>query len=208
MQELRGYETPIGVLPSVTSILSLTQSEEKREKLRKWQHKMDKVSGKGAADRYSTEARNRGTLIHKLIHLSLMGQAVNTDEFDELLQVKPILQAIKPIAMELKVWHQSGYAGTLDCIATYQDKICLFDWKTSKRIKRRSWIQDYFLQGAAYAQAWNSLYPDQQANRVVIVVMGQQLQIFDEDLELLLPEWNERLQEYKKIGDISLQVVG
>ena len=47
------------------------------------------------------------------------------------------------------------YAGTADCVGTYGDVPSLIDFKTARRIKKREWIEDYFLQGCAYANAHN-----------------------------------------------------
>ena len=45
-------------------------------------------------------------------------------------------------------------AGTVDCIAEYEGKLSVIDFKTSKRIKSREDIYNYFMQCAAYAVAF------------------------------------------------------
>jgi genome maintenance exonuclease 1 len=45
-------------------------------------------------------------------------------------------------------------AGTVDCIAEYEGKLSVIDFKTSKRIKSREDIHNYFMQCSAYAVAF------------------------------------------------------
>lgn len=62
------------------------------------------------------------------------------------------------VAVESGVSHGLlEYAGTVDCIAMFRDKLCLIDWKTSKR-KRKTLksCHDYPVQLAAYAAAVNA----------------------------------------------------
>ena len=44
-----------------------------------------------------------------------------------------------------------GIAGTVDCIAEYNNELAIIDFKTSKKPKKREWIEGYFVQCAAYA---------------------------------------------------------
>jgi genome maintenance exonuclease 1 len=45
-------------------------------------------------------------------------------------------------------------AGTVDCIAKYDGKVSVIDFKTSKRKKSRDDVHDYFMQCSAYAVAF------------------------------------------------------
>lgn len=197
LTELRTHETPFGKLPSVTQILSLTRSEKEEQRLRRWQHKFDKINGVGASEKYSDEAKTKGTIIHNLIQMQLEGKTIpdcyNYPQFDI---VKTFLKTLDVVALEHKVYHPSGYSGIADCLAFYEDKLTLIDWKTSKREKRRSWIEDYFIQATAYAQAWNYLYPE-QTESILIVVLGPKLQLFEGNISDFLPKWNERLSLFR-----------
>ena len=42
-------------------------------------------------------------------------------------------------------------AGQVDCIAEYDGKLSVIDFKTSKKKKPEAWIQNYFVQAAAYS---------------------------------------------------------
>ena len=50
------------------------------------------------------------------------------------------------------------YAGTTDLVGVYKGKPTIMDFKQTNKPKKREWIDDYFMQGAAYALAHNELY--------------------------------------------------
>ena len=57
-------------LPSVTTILQATQSDEKKESLAKWKQKV----GENKADEIRDQAAERGTIMHRIIEGHLLGQ--------------------------------------------------------------------------------------------------------------------------------------
>ena len=59
----RHYDTGKEKLPSVTTILSATQSEEKKESLAAWAARI----GEEAAEKIKNEAAIRGTAMHKIL---------------------------------------------------------------------------------------------------------------------------------------------
>ena len=66
------------------------------------------------------------------------------------------------------------YAGTADCVGTYDDVPSLIDFKTARRIKKREWIEDYFLKGCAYANAHNVMF-DTDIKQIVILMVERDL---------------------------------
>jgi hypothetical protein len=92
------------------------------------------------------------------------------------------------------------------------DQPTLLDWKTSDRIKKRQWIDEAFIQTAAYAKAWNfSGLPTQDSppylnditQLAVIVISPEKLQIFTEDdIKKYEKLWDERLLSFHKLGII------
>lgn len=201
---LRYYQTPVGNFPSVTTILRETESEKEKEKLRKWQHKMDKVHGTGAAEKESTEAKERGTNTHKLIEEFLKGSQLNFPSDPYFAQALPILRMLKSKweAIEEGVYHENdGYAGRLDLLAVFNDRASVMDFTTSKRLKRKQWINGKFLQCSAYAIAHNWLYKGNVDNLVVIVLSPKKMQIFEDDLQTWQPSWEERLEQFYQKGE-------
>jgi len=89
------------------------------------------------------------------------------------------------------------FAGTADCVGTYDGIPSLIDFKTAKKIKKREWIGDYFLQGCAYANAHNVMF-DSNIKQIVILMVDRDL-IFREfiiqenEFMHLTDKWKKRL---------------
>lgn len=203
----RFYEVNGDLLPSVTTIIKATRTPKERDRLRKWQHKMDKLHGADTAEQESSSARDRGNTIHKAIAQQLFSPTDEVVVADELLpywnSVRPIIKAIKnPCAIEHTVYHDTlKYAGTLDLIADWQEKSTIIDWKTSGRIKKLSWMSEAILQVVAYKGAYESMQelPIEQA--LVVVISPKQSQLFTIDQDEIATAWDLwliRLEEYSR----------
>jgi len=214
---MRTYETPIGKLPSVTTILRATEEEKDKDRLRKWQHKQDKIHGVEQANNNSDDRLNRGKEIHAAIenlHKFNVEPAewIHEGNAQRWKHLQPFLKSIKIMECERFIWHNSGYAGTADLVAIMDDQPTLLDWKTSDRIKKRQWIDEAFIQTAAYAKAWNfSALPTQDSpaylnditQLAVIVISPEKLQIFTENnIKKYEKLWDERLLKFQKLGII------
>lgn len=212
---MKTYNTPIGILPSVTTILKATESQEDKDRLRKWQHKQDKLHGLEQSTINNENYKNRGTEIHEAIkykfHHNVEPAEVwrykgNSKRWKHL---QPFLKSITIIECEKELWHQSGYAGTADLICVLGNQLTLLDWKTSDRIKKRQWLEEAFIQTAAYTIAWNDSEENAEqeflaniTQLAVIVISPEKLQIFTEnDLEKYQNLWLERLAQFKKMQD-------
>ena len=136
-------------LPSITSVIS----HRNRDKFKAWRKKV----GEEEANNITRKATHRGTDAHTLIEEYLN----NADTFSKVLplseflfkQAKPTLNRINNIlCQEQSLWSfELGIAGSVDCIAEFDDELAIIDFKTSAKPKPREWIEDYFVQCAAYA---------------------------------------------------------
>ena len=112
--------------------------------------------GEAEANRITRRATSRGTATHSLIENHLLNKEV---EFDKpspkmlFLQSKETLKNINNIyALEESLYSEElGVAGTVDCIAEYNGELSIIDFKTAEKPKPRDWIENYFVQAAAYA---------------------------------------------------------
>ena len=112
--------------------------------------------GEAEANRITKRATSRGTATHSLIENHLLNKEV---EFDKpspkmlFLQAKETLKNINNIyALEESLYSEElGVAGTVDCIAEYNGELSIIDFKTAEKPKPRDWIENYFVQAAAYA---------------------------------------------------------
>jgi hypothetical protein len=172
----RRYATPDGKrLPSVTTILSATEPREKKEAIREWQQRI----GVDKAQAITTQAANRGTKMH-----SYLENYVKTGE----LQASPgnpfhrpshamadsvikqgLVNCDEYWGVEVPVYFPGIYAGTTDCVGRHLTHESIIDFKQSNKAKKREWIDDYFLQLCAYAEAHNELHAT-KINKGVIMM--------------------------------------
>jgi CRISPR/Cas system-associated exonuclease Cas4 (RecB family) len=144
----RRYQAPSGLwYPSVTTILKPLSEPF----LVAWRKRV----GEDVAEQIGHQARVRGTAIHNVLERYLMNENDVLNSFDNMMlkALKPLLAPIDNIrCIEGSLY--SDYmrcAGRTDCIADYDGKVSIIDFKTSKRIKDEGMIGAYFMQTAAYA---------------------------------------------------------
>jgi hypothetical protein len=200
---MKTYQTEFGTLPSVTTILAATQPKEMQDKLRKWQHKQDKVHGHGSGERISEEAKERGIKLHNLIE-SYINKTNFTEPNDFEFwhkDLKSFLTSIKEKVIGIeKLVYCEKYAGTADLIAYIEnendEKVgTIIDWKTSHRIKQRAWMEEAFIQCAAYAYAYKENAIEQL---MICVISPGRLQIFTDNTPNYLDKWDSRLNQFYK----------
>ena len=158
----RHYDVSNEILPSVTTILQATQSEEKKASLARWKSKV----GEKEAERVKNEAASRGTAMHKFLEYyvqnqklldltdegreaSSMGQAIIDNSFKEIEEVW---------GSEVTLFYPGLYAGQTDLCGIYTGRESIIDFKQTNKPKKREWIEDYFIQSAAYAMAHDVIY--------------------------------------------------
>jgi genome maintenance exonuclease 1 len=147
----RFYKTPSGFsYPSVTTITGQATAEG----IKKWRQRV----GEAEANRVSSRASARGTRIHGYCEDYLRGNLFEMDMFDAEMfnSIKFLLDDIDNIhCLETPLWSDHlQVAGTVDCIAEFQGKLTVIDFKTASKPKDRDDIYHYFMQTAAYAVAF------------------------------------------------------
>ena len=152
--EGRKYQTPSGKsYPSVTSVVGLLG----KEAIREWRARV----GEEEANRVSARAARRGTTIHSLCENYLLNKEVKPGLFDveTFDSIKPLLNRINNIhCLETQLFSDHlQVAGTVDCIAEFDGRVSVIDFKTSRRIKNRDDIHGYFMQTSAYAVMFEEL---------------------------------------------------
>lgn len=159
-------------LPSVTTILDHTKD---KSFLMEWENRV----GKEEAERIKNEAAAVGTHMHSVIERLLLNRPLDPPR--TWLQVKgyrmgyTLMENFMPNVQEvwgseIPLYYPKRYAGTTDCIAVYKDMPSILDFKQANRMKRREWIEDYFLQLAAYALAHNEVHGTNIDHGVILMV--------------------------------------
>ena len=178
----RQYDTPIGLVPSVTTVLSGSRDNTDLEL---WRAHV----GEERADEITAAACYRGDLHHKLIEdyllhgtqpkLNMVSERYWKSTADFLTTID------RAILCEGCVWHPKGYAGAFDCLAYLKDddgtQPTLLDWKTADRPRKPDKMYDYKCQVAAYVAAANWVYAKQgldiQRAKIVVAICNSQPQI-------------------------------
>ena len=141
-------------LPSVTTVLAKTKDQSY---LTNWKNKV----GHEEAERIKNLSSKRGTAMHKFIE-----KYIQKSGYEDLT---PIGKEAEPMAKkiiedglgsvseyygsEVTVQYMGQYAGSSDLICMHNGQRTVVDFKQSNRPKQREWIDDYFMQIAAYAMA-------------------------------------------------------
>ena len=209
---MRKYLFDDGKLPSVTSILQATKSDEDKAALENWKQRV----GHKEAYKIKTEASNRGTSMHSYIEDFLRGR-INESFFESNEQYKNMAKEIidkgikgkleEIYGMETTLHYPGKYAGTADLIGIYEGKECCVDFKQANRLKKVEYIQDYFLQLGAYTLAHNVVYKTNITLGVILLCTVDNLfQDFKiEGAELLMYQnlFLGRVKKFNEMNNIS-----
>lgn len=196
----RLYSTPSGrAYPSVTTITGLL----KKKAIMEWRARV----GAEEANRVSTRASSRGTRIHGFCEDYLLGKHVDPDIFDaEMFQsIRGHLDSINNIhALETPLYSDHlEVAGTVDCIAEFEGKLSVIDFKTSSRIKSKDDIHDYFMQTSAYAVAFEELTKIPVSRLVVIMAVENDSPIiFIEKRDRWIESFIQLRQDYRNLNNV------
>jgi len=191
----RHYCLPDGSkVPSVTTILDKTKSEESRQALQNWR----RAVGEQRAQQITTEAANRGTRMHSYLESYILSDDMKplpANPFAHpswFMAAEVILNGLSQVdefwGSEVPVYYSGLYAGTTDCIAVHQGVPAIVDFKQSNKPKKREYIGDYFIQLAAYAAAHNETHGT--AIRKGVIMMAVQPRLL-EDNTYSTPEYLE-----------------
>lgn len=213
----RHYCLPDGCkVPSVTTILDRTKPQEKREALANWKKRV----GEARAQEITTEAANRGTRMHAYLEHYVLQEDMKPLPSNPyahpswFMAAEVILKGLCHVdefwGVEVPVYYSGLYAGTTDCVGIWKGRPAIMDFKQTNRPKRREWIEDYFLQLAAYAQAHDDMHGT-TIDQGVILMCAQPKQLDDDsyttpeyqeftvekaEFEHWKNEWNKRVELY------------
>ena len=204
----RHYSLEGSNLPSVTSILKATQSEEDKAAIQAWKERV----GHKEADRIKNEASSRGSSMHSYIEQFLLGK-FNLDLLDEENKSKKMAVEIIDNGLKNKlteiwgaeatVYYPGKYAGTADCIGVYEGKETILDFKQSNKPKKEEYIEDYFLQIGAYSLAHNTVHNSKITQGVILICtvdrLFQDFKIEENELKNYQNKFLEKVEQFYQI---------
>ena len=195
----RYYLTPDGNhYPSITSILS----QQENLGLEAWKERV----GEKEAKRISKESARIGTAVHQLAEYYLSNVQVKLDKeekkiVDTFNRLRFLLGNINNIVgLEIPLFSDLlRVAGTCDCIAEYNGKLSIIDFKTSRKPKKEDWIDDYYMQTFAYKLMFEEMTGIEIQQIVILVacVESFDVQVFKKPAKDA-DEWLEKLVNIMK----------
>ena len=189
------------VYPSITTVLG--KDPDKIAGLKQWRKRV----GTKEANKISTQSSRRGTRVHNIVEDYLKND-LNGQYNDNPLgmgmftMIQPVLdERLDNIhAQEVTLWSDHlGVAGQVDCVAEFDKKISIVDFKTSSKPKKPEWIHSYYKQAAGYAVMWEERTGIPITQLVVLVMVdGDNPQIFIEHRDNWTKSLIESIDYYKK----------
>ena len=200
----RHYSVNKENLPSVTTILKATESEEKKAKLAAWKERV----GHKQAEIISREATTRGSSMHNYLEKFLLGK-LNMDLLGDNNREKMMADQIIENGLrnrlneiwgcEATLYYPGKYAGSADCVGVYENKQTIIDFKNSTKPKKDEWIDDYYLQCAAYSLAHNKVYGSKITQAVILLCTKDNIfQRFIIDGERLINYQNQFMEKVEQ----------
>ena len=200
----RVYDIAGARLPSVTTILGQTKNQQF---LKDWKAKV----GEEAAERIKNLSSKRGTAMHKFLENHILGTG-----YDDLTgigqEAKPMAEKIIEIGLtpveeyfgtEVMLHYPGLYAGSTDFVCIHNGMETIVDFKQANRPKKIEWIDDYFLQIAAYALAHDYVYGSQIRQGVIMMctpdLYYQEFKFQDSELRSWKHKFLKRLDMYHEL---------
>ena len=166
--------------------------------------------GEANAQRIVTEAANVGTIMHNILE-----HWVKNEEYsgDSILQAKMMADTVKQNieadidevwGSEVNLCYPQLYAGTTDLVGLYKGEPYIMDFKQTNKPKKREWIDDYFMQAAAYGMAHNEIF-ETNINRAAIFMCSREceFQLFEvepEEFKQWEDKWAKRVEEFYNLS--------
>jgi CRISPR/Cas system-associated exonuclease Cas4 (RecB family) len=184
-------------LPSVTTVLSKTKD---MTHLKLWMERVGEVE----ANRIKTEASGIGNSMHKNLENYILGEAMTGSFLSKTLANVIVKQGLVKVdeiwGTEVGVYASKLYAGTTDLVGVHEGVPAIMDFKNSLKDKKKEWIEDYFMQLAAYAMAHNEMF-DTKINKGVVMIATreakyQEFIIEGEEFTHYSTKWAEKLCAY------------
>ena len=210
--QLKRIQTPAGrqyvgqddnPVPSVTTILSDTGD---KTALIAWRKRV----GEAEATRISTESAGLGTKVHNALEKYILQEEyeIKGNNVISIMAKRMVDSMINEgfcnvdelWGTEVGLIAQGLYAGTSDAIGLHNGTPAIIDFKTAKKLKKREWIEDYFMQGCAYALAHNEMF-DTDIKKIAILMVDREAKFAEyiiegDEFEEYCEKWSNRVADY------------
>ena len=214
----RVYDFNGSRLPSVTTILGKTKNQQF---LKDWKAKV----GEERAEQIKNHSSRRGTSMHKFLESHITG--VGYDDLTEIGQeAKPMAQKVIEIGLtpveeyygsEIMLHYPGLYAGSTDLVCVHNGMDTIIDFKQSNRPKKVEWIEDYYMQIAAYCMAHDYLHKSNIQQGIIMICtpdlyfqefkfQGAELKQWKHKFLKRLDMYHELIHDEKEQANVHLDV--
>ena len=208
----RTYNVGNKKIPSVTTILSATQSKEKKAGLDAWREKV----GYQEAARITSLAALRGTEMHYVLENYIDGRGylnLSPEGAQARMMAHEIISNLESLQTvwgnEVSLSYEDRWAGATDVVGVYANKPTIIDFKQSNKLKREEFVEDYYYQIAAYSLAHKKQYGLIEQGLICVCtkdIVYQEFKMDKSKLEEYENKWLERVDKYYKSKAISQPV--
>ena len=198
-------------LPSVTSILDATKSEEDKAALANWRER----TGQKEAEAITKAASSRGSKMHSYLESYLLGREnmsfFDDDEKYKIMAKQIIEKGLKNRfeeiwGVECTLYKENSYSGTCDAVGIFDGKESIIDFKQANKPKKAEYIDSWLLQTAAYALAHNSVYNSNITSCVILVCtvdnLFQEFKIQESELITYQNLFLGRLKKFHEMNNL------
>ena len=205
--EGRKYVTPGGIkLASVTSILDATKPIEAKKALIEWRRRV----GEQKAKEITSESAGRGTRMHRWLENYVLNDETGSPggvpasqqshRMAHTIIQQGLINCNEFWGTEVPLYYPQIYAGTTDLVGIHAGDEAILDFKQTNKPKRREWIEDYFLQLTAYANAHNEVYGTKIRKGVILMCSAaneyQEFIVEGNEFDEWSDRWWKRVEEY------------
>jgi len=199
---MRFYEAPNGLkYPSITTVLGKQPGKQKG--LQEWRQRV----GAQQAAIISGKAARRGTAFHQCVEDYLKNQQINGEHKQKNFLAYHMFQEAKgqlddnidQVVLQEQAMYSDIFkvAGRCDMIGIWQNELAVVDFKTTTTMKKREWLEDYFIQCSAYASMYEE-HTGEAVDQLIIFMVAEdgQIEIFREDTKDYLPLLDEMMESF------------
>ena len=201
LKGMRFYEAPNGLkYPSITTVLGKQSGKQKG--LQAWRKRI----GEEQARIVSGKASRRGTAFHNICEDYLNNQDITEHKGKNFLAwcmftefKSTIDNNIDVIELQETNMYSGKYmvAGRCDLIGLWDKELAVVDFKTTTTPKKEEWIEDYFVQCAAYATMFEE-HTETPVDKLVIAMIAEDgtIQIFEKKTEDYLQKLEDMMADF------------
>jgi len=192
--------------PPVASVTTILSGTKDMSHLIAWKKRV----GEKKAQEIVTEAASVGTVMHEILEAWSLNQEYTGKN---LLQAKMMAETvIKNVEADIdEVWgsevnlcYPGLYAGTTDLVGIYKGRPTIMDFKQTNKPKKREWIDDYFMQAAAYGMAHNEVFETKIEHAAIFMCSRdcewQLWEVGPEEFKQWEEKWAGRVAEFYNLS--------